>query len=44
MGIEKSTGFSDAMSLLAETAAAFKIHLSSSEIHLFRVYLLELWE
>jgi len=44
MGIEKSTGFSDEMSLLAETAAAFEIHLSSSEIHLFRVYLLELWE
>ena len=44
MGIEKSTEFSDEMSLLSEESAALGIHLSSSEIDLFQVYLTELWE
>jgi 16S rRNA (guanine527-N7)-methyltransferase len=44
MGMEKSTEFSNEMSLLAEKAAALGTHLSSLEIDLFKLYLKELWE
>jgi 16S rRNA (guanine527-N7)-methyltransferase len=44
MGFEKSTEFSDEISLMAEKAGALGISLSSSQIHLFQVYLSELWE
>ena len=44
MGMEKSTEFSNEMSLLVEKAAALGTHLSSLEIDLFKFYLKELWE
>lgn len=42
--MEKSTEFSDEISLLAEKGATLGVHVSSSQVHLFRKYLEELWE
>jgi 16S rRNA (guanine527-N7)-methyltransferase len=44
MRFKKSTEFSEEMTLMAEKAAALGIPLSSPQIHLFQVYLAELWE
>ncbi|MBN2034106.1 MAG: 16S rRNA (guanine(527)-N(7))-methyltransferase RsmG [Deltaproteobacteria bacterium] len=44
MGREKSTQFSDELSLLAERASSFDIHLTTSEIELLTIHLRELLE
>ena len=44
MGMEKSTEFLDEIGLLSEEAETLGIHLSFSQVQLFRDYLRELWE